>query len=46
LFLQNDIYSGILIDNIAIIILLFAEDMVLFGKTAEELQNKIDLLYS
>ena len=46
MFLQNDINSGILIDNIAIIILLFADDMVIFGKTAEELQNKLDLLYS
>jgi len=46
LFLQNDINSGILIDTIAIIILLFADDMVIFGKTAEELQNKLDLLYS
>ena len=46
MFLQNDINSGILIDNIAIIILLFADDMVIFGKTAEELQHKLDLLYS
>ena len=35
LFLQNNINSDILIDNIAIIILLFADDMVIFGKTAE-----------
>ena len=44
LCLQNYINSGILIGNIAII--LFADDMVIFGKTAEELQTKLDLLYS
>ena len=32
LFLQNDINLGILIDNITIIILLFADDMVIFRK--------------
>ena len=42
LFLQNDINLGILIDNITIIILLFADDMVIFRKKQQK--RKLGLL--
>ena len=45
LFLQQDPDSGIKLDQLTIIILLFADDMVIFGKTPEELQVNIDRLY-
>ena len=45
LFLQQDPDSGIKLDQLTIIILLFADDMVIFGKTPEELQVNIDRIY-
>ena len=45
LFLQQDPDSGIKLDQLTIIILLFADDMVIFGKTPEELQVNLDRLY-
>ena len=45
LFLQNDIQSGLTLDDITIILLLFADDMVILGKSPHDLQNSIDLLY-
>ena len=44
LFLQDSINSGLLIDDLVLIILLFADDMAIFGKTPEDLQHNLDLL--
>ena len=44
LFLQDSINSGLLIDDLVLIILLFADDMTIFGKTPEDLQHNLDLL--
>ena len=38
LYLQNRAESSLLIDDIILIILLFADDMVILGKSPEELQ--------
>ena len=46
LFLQDDINSGLSIDDSTIILLLFADDMVILGKSPQDLQNSIDLLQS
>jgi hypothetical protein len=35
-----------LIDDIILILLLFTADMVIVGKTPEDLQNTLDLLYT
>ena len=45
LFLQQDPDSSIKLDRLTIIILLFADNMVIFGKTPEELQVNLDRLY-
>ena len=44
LLIQDSPTSGLTIDDITFILLLFADDMVLFGKTPEELQHSLDLL--
>ena len=44
LFLLDDINSGLTIEDITIILLLFADDMVIIGKTPNELQKILDLL--
>ena len=44
LFIQDNPTSGLTIDDITFILLLFADDMVLFGKSPEELQHSLDLL--
>ena len=36
--------NGINIDMVKLLLLLFADDIVLFGKTAEELQKSLDIL--
>ena len=46
LCLQNREESGLLIDDIVVIILLFADDMVILGKSTEELQYHLDLLHT
>jgi hypothetical protein len=46
LYLQDNLNSGLLIDDIVLILLLFADDMAIVGKTPEDLQNSLDLLYS
>ena len=46
LYLQNRAESGLLIDDIILIILLFADDMVILGKSPEELQYHLDLLHT
>ena len=44
LFLLDDINLGLTIKDITIILLLFADDMVIIGKTPNELQKSLDLL--
>ena len=45
LSLQSSTDTGINIEDLSLVILLFADDMVIFGKTPQELQNKLDCLY-
>lgn len=45
LFLEDGIDSGINIDDIVLILLLFADDMVILAKSPNELQNSLNLLY-
>lgn len=44
LYLQNDVTSGIHINDIVLILLLFADDMAILAKTPEELQHHLNLL--
>ena len=46
LFLQDDVNSGLTLDDITIILMLFADDMVIFGKSPQELQNSLNLLHT
>ena len=46
LFLQGNPDSGLVIDDIVLIILLFADDIVIFGKTSQELQANLNHLHS
>ena len=46
LFLQKDVNSGLLIDDIVLIILLFADDMAVIGRSVEELQESLNLLHT
>ena len=45
LFLQGNLNSGIQIDELEIILLLFADDLVIFGNSPKDLQNSLDKLY-
>ena len=45
LFLQNKNDSGIIIDDIVIILLLFADDMAIIAKSPHELQENLDNLH-
>jgi len=45
-FLQRHPGSGLVIDDIVLIILLFANDMVIFGKTPQELPYNLNNLQS
>ena len=45
MFLQGNTNSGILINDIALIILLFADDMAIFGNNPEDLQNNLNVLH-
>lgn len=45
MFLHGDNNSGVLIDDIVLIILLFADDMAIFGNRPEDLQTKLNLLH-
>ena len=45
LFLQNKFDSGLIVDDIVLILLLFADDMAIFGKTVQELQLNLDTLH-
>ena len=44
LFLQNDINCGLTFDNIVLILLLFADDMVILGKSPEEINSILGML--
>ena len=46
LYLQKDVNSGLVIDDIIILLLLFADDMAIVGKTPCEIQNHLDNLYT
>ena len=43
--LQGNTYSGILIDALVLIILLFADDMAIFENNPEDFQNNLNLLH-
>lgn len=45
LYLQNNPDSGLILDDIVLILLLFADDMAIIGKSPEEIQELLDLLY-
>lgn len=45
LFLQDNTNSGLLIDDIVLMLLLFADDMVIFGKSPQELQTNLNMLH-
>ena len=36
LFLQEDVNSGVLVDDVVLIVLLFADDMAILAKSPEE----------
>ena len=42
--LQNDVNSGLVIDDIIILLLLFADDMAIVGKILCEIQNHLNNL--
>ena len=46
LHLQSKVDSGIHIDDIMVIMLLFADDMAIFAKTPEELQDHLNNILS
>jgi len=46
LYLQNDVNSGLVTDDIIILLLLFADDMAIVGKTPCEIQNHLDNLHA
>ena len=45
LFLQDNINFGFRIDDIVLILLLFADDMAILGKSPAEVQSHLDNLY-
>jgi hypothetical protein len=46
LFLQNNVESGLHLDDIVLILLLFADDMAIVGKTPAEIQEHLNTLYN
>ena len=46
LYLQDNIESGLVIDDIVLILILFADDMALLGNSPEDLQNSLNMLHS
>jgi len=46
LSLQDDINSGLTLDDITTILMLFADDVVIFDKSPQELQNRLNLLHT
>ena len=45
LFLEDNPSCGLSFDDITFILMLFADDMVIFGKSEDDLQNSLDLLH-
>ena len=45
LFLPSKIYAGLTLMNLCIIVLFFADDMVLVGNSVQDLQNSLNQLY-
>ena len=45
MYLQNNLDSGISLNEIIIILLLFADDMIIFGNSPVDLQNSLNKLY-
>jgi len=45
LFLQDSVHSGLNIEDIILILLLFADDMAIRGKSPEKIQSHLDNLY-
>jgi len=45
MYLFDNVNSGLTLDEISFIIMLFADNMVLFGKDVTDLQNSLELLY-
>ena len=46
LFLQEDPTCGLSLDEITLILMLFADDMVILGKDRNDLQRSLDILNS
>jgi len=44
LFLQNGVTSGLSFDDILLILLLFADNMVILGKSVDEINTSLELL--
>ena len=44
LFLQNDVTSGLSFDDSLLLLLLFADDMVILGKSVDEINTSLELL--
>ena len=45
IFLQDNVNSGLNIDEIIVKLLLFADEMVILGRSPSDLQNSLDLLH-
>ena len=43
LYLLDGVDAGLTIDDLSLILLLFADDMVVLGKSPEDLQHSLDL---
>ena len=46
LYLQYNINSGLSLDDIMLILILYADDMDILGKSRAEVQSHLDKLYS
>ena len=44
LFLQNGVTSGLSFDDILLILLIFADNMVILGKSVDEINTNLELL--
>ena len=44
LYLEDNHLYGFTLDDITCVLMLFADDMVIFGKTVSDLQNNLNLL--
>ena len=45
LFLQKSVDCGLTVYDITLILLLFADDMVILGSSQQDLRNSLNLLY-